>query len=499
MEILSHLPAILVVNLFVFAFAMPPLYRWQKRWAGSAAIFSLALSLTVSIVLLVMVWESGPFNYYLGGWAPPFGIEFRVDYLSVYMLLILTGVGLVVLIYGTADLRHELSDRVLGWYYTLYLLLMGSMAGMAVTNDLFNLFVFMEICAIASCAIISIKKNRECLEASFKYLILSAMGTGCYLLAVALIYMISGHLNFDLVRETLVLNAPLYPNNVLAALALIIVAFGVKAALFPLHVWLPDAHASAPSSSSAVLSGLVIKIYAIGLIKLIYKVFPREVMADLPLTEIILWLATFGVILGSVIAMSQKDFKKMLAYSSIAQIGYVFMGIGLNTDTALIGGLVHILNHGIMKAMLFMVAGTIIYSTGRRNVEEFYGIGRKLSFTMWAFVIGGASMVGLPPTGGFIGKLLLVQGALEGGRLFFVFIILASSFLNAIYYFPVAINAFWGKTELPVSETDFKPVPIVMTVSIGVLLAAVFFFGVYPGPVTGFLDQAVTMLNNYGN
>ncbi len=494
---LAHLPALLPAALLIFAFAVPIIYRYQKEWAKVIALFALALSFAMSISLLLQVRLSGIIVYYMGGWAPPFGIEFKIDFLSVYMLLIITGISLVVLIFGIPDLRHELNEKVMGWYYTLYLLLVASMVGMAITNDLFNLFVFMEICAIASCAIISIKKERECLEASFKYLILSAMGTGCYLLAVALLYMITGHLNYDMVSEVLTVNAQLYPNNILLAMSLMIVAFGLKAALFPLHVWLPDAHASAPTASSAVLSGLVIKIYAFGFFSLVYRVFPREAIASVPILEIVLWLSAVGVVFGSILAMGQSDFKKMLAYSSIAQIGYVFMGIGLNSEKALIGGLIHILNHAVMKAMLFMVAGTIIYASGRRRIDQFAGIGSRLPFTMIAFLVGGVSMVGIPLTGGFIGKLYLVQGAIESEKLFFIFIILISSFLNAIYYFPIAINAFWGESKEPLPE--FRPVPMAMKVAIGILLLSVFFFGIYPGPVTGMLERGVEMMNIFGN
>lgn len=496
MNLWTHLPVLIVINLFVFAFIMPVIFSRARTWCGPAALFSLILSLFMSVMLLLQVLETGPFTYYVGGWPPPFGIELRVDYLSVYMLLILAGVGAVVLAYGSVDLYNELKERVIGWYYTLYLLLIGSMAGIALTNDLFNLFVFMEICAIAACAIISIKEDRECLEASFKYLILSAMGTGCYLLAVALTYMITGHLNFDMVRETLAVSSGLYPNNVLVALALIMVAVAVKAALFPLHVWLPDAHASAPSPSSAVLSGLVIKIYAIALINLVFKVFPRDIFYRIPLMEVILWLATLGVIFGSIFAMTQQDFKKMLAYSSIAQIGYVFMGLGLFNMTALTGGLIHILNHSIMKAMLFMVAGIIIHSAGVRKLKDFSGIGSHLSFAMIAFTIGGLSMVGIPLTGGFIGKLFLIQGSFEAGKHFFGVIILLSSLLNAVYYFPVAISAFWGK--LDEERPPVKPVPGIMTAAVSVMIVAVFLFGVYPRPATLFLQKAVEMLFGYG-
>ncbi len=492
MDLISHFPAILVINLLIFAFAMPLISRRSNNWATIAASFSLILSFAISIILLLIVLDTGAISYYLGGWPPPFGIEFYIDYLSAYMLIVLTGMGLLIFYYGTAALPFEIGRHMVGWYYTLYLLLIGAMVGMAITNDLFNLFVFMEISAIAACAIISIKKDRECLEASFKYLILSAMGTGCYLLAVALIYMITGVLNFDMVREALVENIALYPNNVLVALALMGVCFCVKAALFPLHVWLPDAHASAPSPSSAILSGLVIKIYAIALIHLMFRAFPLELFYQVPLTEIFLWLGAIGMILGSIFAMTQENFKRMLAYSSVAQIGYVFLGIGLFNPTALLGGLLHILNHAIMKSMLFMIAGIIIYTKGLKKVREYDGIGTQLRWTMTAFIVGSASMVGIPITGGFISKWYLATGAFEADRPFFIGVIIASSLLNAIYYFPIAIRAFLAEPKpenLPV-----RPVLKNMLIPVVILTGLIFYIGLNPQGVVGILELAIETL-----
>ncbi len=487
-----HLPVLIIVVLLCSAFISPLLFRWCRKASAPALLAALLGALAAAVALLVRLYRSGSFSYYLGGWAPPFGIELRADFLRVYMLLVLLGTGLWIFLFALRNLKYELKKEVLGWYYALYALLMASMAGMALTGDLFNLFVFMEICAIASCALISIKETRDCLEASFKYLILSAMGTGCYLLAVALIYMVTGHLNFAMVQQALPEAVALYPNNVLVAMALMVVAFGTKAALFPLHVWLPDAHASAPSPSSAILSGLVIKIYAFAMLLLFYTVIPASLLESIPVTEIVLWLATVGIILASIFAMVQEDVKKMLAYSSIAQIGYIFLGIGLSNRTALVGALYHLLNHSIMKAMLFMAAGVIIHAAGVRSLKKFHGLGRHLPLTLIAFTVGGASMIGLPGTGGLIGKWLLALGALETGRPFFVLVILASSLLNAFYYLPISVNAFVH--PLQDGQQAFKPVPRLMLFSLAVGIAAVIFFGIASRPVVEFLEQAVQFL-----
>jgi multicomponent Na+:H+ antiporter subunit D len=487
----EHLPALIVVIPLICAFLSPLLYRRFEKASGFIVVLSLLLSLTMSFMLLIKVQREGSLSYQMGSWPPPWGIEYIADPLRVYMLLVVVAISLWIFIYALKDINHELRRQVVGWYYTLYSLLVASMAAMTMTNDLFNLFVLMEICAISSCAIITIKEDRECLEAGFKYLILSAMGTGCFLLGVALLYMVTGHLNYGFLQQALSSAVADYPLNVFTAAALFIVAFGTKAALFPLHVWLPDAHASAPSPSSAMLSGLVIKIYAFSLFIIFYRVFPRSLLDSLPLSEIVLWLAAFGVMFGSIYAMLQKDIKKMLAYSSIGQIAFIFMGIGLDQRLALVGGLYHIAVHAVTKAMLFMAAGAIIYATGVRKISDLVGIGRVMPLVLVAFTIGSASMIGIPGTGGLISKWYLALGALEVGRSLFVLVILLSSLLNAIYYMPIVINAF-------MSQDDFghqvKKVPATMQAVLVVGMVLVVFTGIFSRPVILLLENAVNLL-----
>jgi len=487
----QHFPALIIAILFSIAFLSPILYRWARKASAPALLVSLSLALVMAISLLIQVHQGGEIYYHMGGWEPPYGVEFKVDYFRAYMLLVVLAVSLWIMVYALKDLQHELKIGMLGWYYSLYALLVGSMAGIAMTNDLFNLFVLMEICAISACAIISIKEDRACLEASFKYLILSAMGTGCFLLGVAMLYMVTGQFNYDLVNQALPVAVEQYPNNMFAASALFIVAFGTKAALFPLHVWLPDAHASAPSPSSAMLSGIVIKIYAFALFIMFYQLFPRPLLDSIPLNEIVLWLATAGIMFGSIFAMVQVDIKKMLAYSSIGQIGYVFLGIGLDDTIALTGGFYHLLVHALMKSMLFMAAGVIIYSTGVRQIKQLAGVGQVLPVTMIAFTIGAASMIGIPGTGGLISKWYLALGALEIGRPFFVVIILASSLLNAVYYMPIVVNAFMYQEKF---EHVAKPVPRQMLIPLLFGVAAIIFFGVVPGPTLDLLEYAIGLL-----
>lgn len=486
-----HLPVLLLIMLLAAAFLVPLLGIKREKLAYALTTTALFALLGGAFALFFHVHYVGPFSYHLGGWPPPWGIEFIIDYLAVYVLLTLGLISFLVMIYGGRDLPHEINEKVRHWYYTLYLLLLFALSGIALSNDLFNIFVFMEISAIASCGIISIKGDRHCAEASLKYLILSVLGSGCFLLAVAMLYMVTGQLNLQYVAAGLPHALALYPFNILIALSLIVVAMGVKAALFPLHVWLPDAHSAAPTPSSAVLSALVIKIYAVALLK-IFAVFPGELFEVVPVLEIILILSALAVVAGSVFAMLQDDIKKMLACSSIAQIGFVFMGIGFFEGQALIGGLLHIFNHAVIKAMLFLAAGIIIYVTGVRRISEFKGLGKRLPLTMGAFIIGAFAMVGVPGTSGFVSKWYLVLGALEGGRYIYIGAILLSSLLNGIYYFPIVITAYFGSDPQP--STERSDVPRSMLVPVVLLAAATVFFGFYPSPLIGLLQKAIALM-----
>lgn len=489
-----HLPIVVVLAGLLASYLVPALSFKSKKVAGYFALAAAAVMFVFSLMLKWQLNVRGTFSYALGGWTAPWGIEFNVDPLGVYMAMILTGVGFIILLYATRDLEHELSDRALGTFYTLYLLLIPSMVGLALTNDLFNVFVFMEITTITAVAIICVKDNMETIEASLKYLILSVIASASILMAIALLYMVTGHLNMSYVSSELSQALTTYPNVIIAAMALFLVGFGLKSALFPMHVWLPDAHGSAPSPSSAVLSGLVVKIYVVVLIRLFFQVFPGSIIDVIPVLEITLWLSSIGMVLGSMFAIVQNDIKKMLAYSSISQVGYIFFGISLVSFTAFQGSLFHILNHAIIKAMLFLVAGVIIYTTGLRRVGNLSGLGFKLPVTMICFTIGALGMIGIPGTSGFISKWYLALGALEAGRPFFVLIILVSSMLNGIYYLPIVINAFFGEKGEELEQIKFKPLPWEMKYTVIFLAFGVIFFGLFPSLPLGMVENAISLI-----
>jgi multicomponent Na+:H+ antiporter subunit D len=447
-----NVTALTIMPVAVFlaaAYATPIVHRWHRRFLAPVVLAAGASGLGLVAWLCYRVAVDGPQRYHLGGWPPPWGIEVLVDRWAAVGLLTVTGVALPVLLYALRDAERELHERVVGRYFALVLVLCAAMLGVVMANDVFNLFVFVEISSLAACGIIAVKGDRIAIEASLRYLILGALGSGAMLMSVALLYMVTGHLNMEFLGSELMAAVLTYPKVVYAGLGFALLGLSIKAALFPLHVWLPDAHASAPTASSALLSGLVVKVYIFGLWRLFDVVFGPGLLAAVPVRALLLGLGTLGIFGGSIIAIGQEDLKRMLAYSTVANIGYVFLGLGLNTERALVGAALHIIFHALMKSSLFLAAGSIIHATGTRHVRRLAGVGTRMPFTMGAFTVGALAMVGFPPLNGFVSKWYLALGALDAGQPVFVAVILVSSLLNGLYYLPIVIAAFFRQEQRP--------------------------------------------------
>jgi len=394
----------------------------------------LVLSLVAASVGILRVLSEGELHHYLGGWPPPFGIEYVLDHLSAFIVLIVVFIGLIAVIYPPEAGLYQTPRKGVP-VYGLILLLFAGLAGVVVTGDLFNLFVFLEIYSLASYALITLGGDRA-VVASFRYLVLGTIAGSFYLLGVGFIYFSTGTLNMADAAQRL---PPLYGSpTIMAAVALIVIGMGIKMALFPLHVWLPDAHSYASPVIAAILAAIQIEVAAYVLVRMLLTVFqPQYFIEVLPVTTVIGWIAAAGIIFGSVMAIAQKDFKRMLAYSTVAQVAYIGLGIGLANPLGLIGGLLHILNHAFMKSCLFLIAGGIRYQTGLHEISQFAGLGRKMPLMMAAFTVAALSMVGIPPTCGFFSKWYLVLGSIDANNWVFVAVILASSLLTAVYFFRV--------------------------------------------------------------
>ncbi len=420
----------------------------------------------------------------------PVEIAFRVDHLGLIVAIASSFVWMLAMIYSRRYMAHEhAKDR----YYAFMVLTLGAMMGIVLTKNLFALYVFFEMLALSSYVLVIHEETKEALSAGKKYLFIS-IGFGLFLLlAILMTYMIAGTINLDQIG--------ILPHEGASKLAYgalffaFIAGFGAKAGMFPVHVWLPDAHPVAPAPASALLSGVMIKAGAYGIIRVVYNVFGPELVSEIGVNTILAILAGITIFLGSAVAISQKEIKRMLAYSSISQIGYVILGATLLTHEGLKGSILHIFNHAFMKGCLFLCAGAIIHQTGLRNIDDFGELGQKMPVTMLCFTVAALSMIGIPPLNGFVSKWILCLGALEAGNIvlvLFVAVLLLSSLMNAIYYMPIIIKAFFG----PKSKKQVKNVDpgLSMLIPIVALALGCLLFGIFANLPLSIIELAVHAL-----
>lgn len=486
-----HLPVYLLMLLLGTALIIPLVDRLTNSEIKIHLSYALAIASLIAVSNLAHVLRQGAYAYHFGQWHPAIGVEFLVDEFSAAMTALVILLSTLVIIYSFRDVEHEIQPDLVSGYYVLIFLMLFSMVGMIFTNDLFNLYVFMEILSLTSCGIVSIKRKKENLMASLKYLMLGTIGSVSILLGIAFLYMVTGTLNMTLNYDLIQAAWQVYPRNILVALGFILTGFGIKAAVFPLHTWLPDAHSTAPTPSSALLSGLVVKIYLFGAIKMLFRVIGMEIITQVDIPLFMTYFAMVGMIMGSVFAIGQKDIKRILAYSSVAQIGYIVLGIGLATQSGLSVALFHVVTHALMKSALFLSAGAVIYQTGRRDVRELAGIGYQMPITMTVFTIGALGMIGIPGINGFMSKWYLSFAVLEAGRPLVLLVILLSSFLNAVYYLPIIISAFLREREDHKNVLVKDEVPLSMTGPMVLIAGLCILFGFFPQLVMNIIQQAM--------
>ncbi len=434
--IVEHFPVLVVVVSLLSAITILIAGWINRKTACFISMATLLSQFIASLFILHHVMTIGPIHYRLGGWAPPWGIEYVMDALNAYFLVIHLFLGLLCVIYSKRNIEHELPQKVVT-FYTIYQLLITGLCGIIVTGDIFNMYVFIEIACLSSYTLIA-SRGKIALKASFTYLVLGSIGACFFLLGIGFLYSVTGSLN---IRDLSLLLPPFYGNKVvLAAFVFFTVGLSIKMALFPLHTWLPDAHAFAPSEISAMLSGIIIEVFTYAFIRIAFSVFTLKFITTyLPMMSILSWLAAIAMIFGSILAIVQYNLKKMLAYSSVANIGYIMLGVGLSPSTSLglTPALMHILNHALMKACLFLAAGAFIYKANLWQIKDLQGLGRKMPYTCMAFLLSALAMIGLPPSVGFITKWYLIIAALEAKQFIFVGVIFISTLLMIFYFWKV--------------------------------------------------------------
>jgi multicomponent Na+:H+ antiporter subunit D len=418
-------------------------------WAGTL------VALGLSVEGLVRAATEGPIRYHLGGWAPPIGIELVLDALSAFLCVVISGVAFVVLAHSRKVGPRELEGRLTPFYAAAMLLLTG-LLGIVLTGDLFNLYVFLEISSLAMYALLAVGDRRAPVSA-FRYLILGTAGASFYLLGIAFIFMLTGSLNMADVAA--ILPHALESPTITVALILIALGIALKMALFPLHTWMPDAYTHASSPAAALIAPIGTKVAAYVLIRFFfYVVEPDHTRVTLPLMDVVGYLGAIGIVWGSVMAIAQDELKRMLAYSSVAQAGYLAVGIGLASPLGMIGAVLHVLNHACMKACLFMVAGTFRRELGHSQVSRLDpSVRRAYPWTCAAFAVAAISMIGLPPLAGFFSKWYLALGSLEQGRWVFLAALLLSTLLSAVYFFRVLERLYLIRSEEALSPAGALP------------------------------------------
>jgi multicomponent Na+:H+ antiporter subunit D len=458
------------------------------------ALSAMLLCLILSVMTLQHVQQSGEFFYKVGHFDAPWGNELKIGYLESIMSIMFTAIASLITWASFFSIDHEVKEKKIKLYYTLCGMLLASLLGILYSNDIFNCFVFIELSSIAACGIVVVKDKKENIKAGIKYLILSSLGSGLVLMGIAFLYSITGNLNITYIHQELIKVSGLYHNTLIIALGLFTVGLGVKSAMFPLHMWLPDAHTYAPSSSSAFLSSLVLKAYILLYIKIIYNVFGIEIVKSLQVLDIVLILGAIGMLFGSILAIYQKDLKRMIAYSSVAQIGYIFFGIGLGNILGLTAAIFHIISHALTKSALFLVAGNIIERIHSKEISKLKGIGIEMPVTLGVFVVCALSMIGIPLFIGFNSKWNFALAIIDSHRIVFIAVLLASSLLNALYYLPIIINAYFGEENIKDKVYMSKEKSMKALVPLLILAFAIVYFGISSNGLIDLITKSISGL-----
>lgn len=489
-----HAPALLVVVPMLCAplAAMMP----NGRLAWIMTILATGFSLLMAIVLLAQVQsiEGGAvISYAMGGWLPPYGIEFRIDALNAMVLLLVTSIGFLASIFGWPSICAEVRSAKRAMFFSAFLMCFMGLCGVAATGDAFNLFVFLEISSIATYVLVALgaTRDRRALPAAGNYLLMGTIGASFFVVGVGFLYAATGTLNM----ADLALRLQTVGDNkaVLAGYAFIFVGLGLKAAMFPLHQWLPNAYAYSPSFVTMFLAATATKVAIYALVRFLFSVFGLEFSFEgSSLVWILMPMGVAAMVACSFQAAFQTDVRRTLAYSSVAQVGYMLLGISLATTAGVSAGLFHLVNHAVIKGALFMAVAGVVLTYQGTTLNDFRGLGRAAPWTMTAFAIAAMSLIGVPLTAGFQSKFALVMALFEGGWAWAVVVVMFSSLLAVIYMGRILEAAFF---RTPINPNKVrKEAPLLILVPLWILAIANIWIGVQGGAVSGLAEDAATIL-----
>lgn len=484
----EHLPVLMVVTPLTFSFIVNVAGMW-KRWLCFPLVFIPMMACTFfAFAILLKVTTAGEIRYHLGGWPPPWGIEYCIDHFSALVLLGVAVISLLVSIYAYSSFKKEVDGYRSPQLYALFLLQTTGLFGITATADLFNLYVLLEIASFSAYAIIAMGE-RGADFAAFRYVIFGTIGACAYLLATGYIYILTGSLNMTDVAQRL---PRLYSSRaLLVGFTFFLLGAGIKMGIFPLHSWLPDAYTLAPSAVSTLLAPLFSKVGGYVIIRIMFTVFDSSFSIDVfPVTDLLGLIGGIGVIVACVMAVAQTDLKRMLCYVIVAEMGYVVIGIASANRLGLTGAILHIINDMFMMACLFAAAGAIFYQMGTKEISRLSCLHRQMPVTSAVFVLGALSVIGVPPLCGFFSKWYLLLGAIKSGQWILIAVLLISSLIYAIIFFRVIEYAYLkrrvnhmrpGKSGQHPFQLD--KVPISMLVPMILLALGIIILGIFSGTI----------------
>lgn len=471
-----HLPALQVVVPMLTAPLVVLLREHRLAWFVATAASLCAFA--VSIALTQMVLEQGTVAYEMGSWPAPWGIALGVDEMSALLLLLVTGASSLALLAGATSLEREIESERQPQFFAAWLLALAGLCGILVTADAFNIFVFMEISSLASYVLVAGGPDRRALPAVFKYLVIGTIGATFYLIGVGLIYLMTGTLNIADMQVRIPEVGDLKP--ILVAAGFITVGLALKAAIFPLHIWLPNAYTYAPHVVTVFLAACATKVSLYILLRFDFFVFQQNLSEHyLQFAHFLLPLSLLAILIASAVAIFEPNLKRLLAWSSVAQIGYITLGASLVSIGGVTAGLLHVFNHALAKGALFLALACVAMSVMPLRLDNIGGIARRMPWTMAAFVLGGLSLIGVPGTAGFISKWYLIEASLASGSggVALVAIILISSLMAVVYIWRIVEVAYFRDLD----AEDACEAPLALLIPTWIAVGLNLWYGFFPG------------------
>ena len=491
MDLLAHLPALQVVVPMLSAPLIVLLQPRGLAWAGATAVAVLSFAIAVTLALAVL--DGQTVEYAMGGWPAPYGIALSVDAFSSLVLLVITGAAAAALLAAKPSIDQQIEAERQPLFYSAWLLVLSGLVGIVVSADAFNIFVFMEISSLASYILIAGGPDRRALPAVFKYLMMGTIGATFYLIGVGLIYMMTGTLNLADMEARI--GDVIDINPILVAAGFITIGLALKAAVFPLHVWVPNAYTHAPHMVTVFLAACATKVALYVLIRFDYMVFQTKLDDhEVQFAMFLMPLAILGILIASAVAMFEGHLKRLLASSSVAQIGYILLGASFLSLAGLTASALHIFNHALAKGGLFLAVACLAYQYRDLRLNQLGGASARMPWTCAAFVVCGLSLIGVPGTAGFISKWVLINAALESGAWGWalVAIILVSSLMAVVYIWRIVEALYFQE---PVEGNDqISEAPIQILLVTGLVAVLNIYFGLFPQVPLELANSAAVLL-----